>query len=171
MTGYVHIYTGDGKGKTTAALGLAVRAMGAGLRIYVGQFMKKFEYSELSGLQPFGNRITLEQYGTGCHLIDTPSQEDLAAAEKGLEKLRAALESGSYDVVIADEINVALDFKLFTVQDVLKLIEIRPAHVELILTGRNARPEVIEAADLVTEMKSVKHYYKKGVQARKGIES
>ncbi|MEJ2040114.1 MAG: cob(I)yrinic acid a,c-diamide adenosyltransferase [Desulfosarcinaceae bacterium] len=171
MQGYVQVYTGDGKGKTTAALGLTVRAVGAGLRVYIGQFLKRFDYSEILGLRDLGDRVTMAQYGNDCHVIGKPGPEDVVAAEKGLVQLKQALVSGDYDVVIADEANVACAFGLLTEQDLLDLIKLRPAHVELVLTGRKATAAVMAAADLVTEMKAVKHYFEHGVTARKGIES
>lgn len=171
MQGYVQVYTGDGKGKTTAALGLALRAVGAGLRVYLGQFMKKFDYSEIVGLRVLGGQVQVAQYGNDCHVIGTPAPADAAAARRGLAQLRNALMSGQWDVVIADEANVALAYALLTEQDLLDLIAVRPANVELVLTGRGATAAVMAAADLVTEMKAVKHYYARGVTARKGIES
>jgi cob(I)alamin adenosyltransferase len=171
MQGYVQIYTGDGKGKTTAALGLTIRSVGAGLRVYFSQFMKKYDYSEILGLKRLGDRVTVVQFGTGRYVIGAPCVEDVAAARAGLETLRVALTSGDYDVVIADEANVAVSCGLLTEREVLDLIERRPLAVELVLTGRGATPAIIAAADLVSEMVPVKHYYKQGVTARKGIES
>jgi cob(I)alamin adenosyltransferase len=171
MQGYLQVYTGEGKGKTTAALGLTVRAVGAGLKVYIGQFLKKFDYSEIKGLRRFGDQVVVEQYGSDSHVIGKPRPEDAAAARQGLVQLKQALDSGAYDVVIADEINVAHHFGLLSAQDLMALITRRPAHVELVLTGRWAIAAVMDAADLVTEMKAVKHYYEQGVTARKGIES
>jgi cob(I)alamin adenosyltransferase len=176
--GYIHVYTGDGKGKTTAALGLALRAALSGLRVFIGQFMKGTNYAELSVPRiPFeeltGGRIDLEQYGSPRLLCqdEPPTRDDVAKARLGLEDLRRRLASGSHDVVIADEINVALHFELLVLEDVLDLIDTRPPHIELILTGRKAPQEIIDRADLVTEMHEVKHYYTdQGVRARKGIE-
>lgn len=169
--GYVQVYTGDGKGKTTAALGLALRAAGAGLKVYIGQFLKKGCYNELKALERFSDRITIEQFGTGCLIYGAPSPEDKAAAEKALKLLVAALISGEYDMVIMEEGNVAQKFGLISEADLIRAIESRPAGVELVITGRGASPAIIERADLVTEMRSVKHYYEKGVQARAGIEN
>lgn len=171
MHGYVQVYTGDGKGKTTAAMGLAVRAVGAGLRVYFGQFMKKFDYSEIITLKRLAGDITLDQYGTGNYVIGRPTSEDVAAARQGLDHLGEAMTSGQYDVIIADEANVAVALGLIEENAILALIGKRPAAVELVLTGRGATPAIIAAADLVTEMKPVKHYYDVGVMARKGIES
>ena len=171
MEGYVHIYTGDGKGKTTAALGLALRAAGAGLRVYIAQFIKSMEYSEVYTLKCLKDKITIRQYGRGCFIWGEPCDEDIAAARYALSDLTGILSSGQYDVVIADEINVAFQCKLISEDDLLILMESRPKGVELVLTGRGAPSQIIEKADLVTEMKPVKHYFEKGIMARKGIES
>ena len=170
MQGYVQVYTGDGKGKTTAALGLAVRAAGAGLKVFIGQFIKSMEYSEIKALQRFEGLITLRQFGRGCFIRGNPCQADIDVAQEALTAIGAALTSGRYDVVIADEANVAFQCKIVSEAQLVALIEARPPQVELVLTGRGAPPAVIAAADLVTEMKAVKHYYEKGVQAREGIE-
>ena len=169
--GYVQVYTGDGKGKTTAALGLAVRAVGAGLKVYFGQFMKKYDYSEIQGVARLGDQVTLIQYGTGEYVFGDPKPDQIEAARQGLETIKSTLASRDYDVVVADEINVAAACGLLTEQDLLDLIALRPDTVELILTGRGALPAIMAAADLVSEMKPVKHYFQTGVTARKGIES
>jgi cob(I)alamin adenosyltransferase len=169
MTGYIQVYTGNGKGKTTASLGLALRAAGAGLKIYIAQFLKKGDYSEIKALSKFDN-ITIEQFGLGKFVKGKPSEEDIAAGAAGYLKLYKILKKGEYDVVIAEEGNVAVMCNLFTEQALLELMEIKPENVELIITGRNAGQKVIEKADLVTEMKDIKHYYKQGVMARVGIE-
>jgi len=171
MQGYVQVYTGDGKGKTTAALGLALRSAGAGLKVFIGQFIKSATYSEIKALERFSDLITIEQFGRGCFIRGNPCQADIDVARQALDAIGMALRSGDYDVVIADEANVAFGCKLVSEADLIALIDARPAHVELVLTGRNAPRAVIERADLVTEMKSVRHYYEKGVMARKGIES
>lgn len=171
MQGYVQVYTGDGKGKTTAALGLALRAAGAGLKVFIGQFIKGLEYSEISALRKKLPEITVRQYGRGCFIINKAEEQDKQLARAGLEEISAIIQSGEYDVVILDEANIAIYFELFSIDDLLKIIAAKPEHVELIITGRKAHPALIEAADLVTEMQEIKHYYQKGVQARKGIES
>lgn len=171
MQGYVQVYTGDGKGKTTAALGLALRAAGAGLKVFIGQFIKSAQYSEIKALERFSDRISVRQFGRGCFIRGNPCQADLDLARQALDAIGDALQSGDFDVVIADEANVAFGCRLVSETDLLALIDARPAHVELVLTGRNAPEGVINRADLVTEMKSVKHYYENGVSARKGIES
>ena len=168
--GYVQVYTGDGKGKTTAALGLALRAAGHGMRIYMGQFMKGRPYGELDALQGHPS-ITIEQYGdTRCIRREEVTPEHVAQAHQGLERAREAMRSGQYDVVVLDEINVAIWFGLLTADEALAFLDERPGHVEVILTGRRAPPELIARADLVTEMREVKHYYQQGVMARQGIE-
>jgi cob(I)alamin adenosyltransferase len=167
--GYVQVYTGDGKGKTTAALGLALRAAGAGLKVFVCQFVKNQKCSEHRMLGRLGQAVTCRQYGRGL-IRRGASEADIAAARKGLHDAAEALSVGGYDLVILDEVNVAVYCGLIDVEDVLGLIAKKPAGIELVLTGRNAHPRIMEAADLVTEMRSVKHYYDKGVKARRGIE-
>jgi cob(I)alamin adenosyltransferase len=168
--GYVQVYTGDGKGKTTAALGLALRASGYGMRTYIGQFMKGQRYGELDALRDHAC-ITIEQYGDP-HWIqrEDVNSEHVARARRGLERVRAAMLSGAYDIVVLDEINVTIWFGLLGVEEVLALLDQRPERVEVILTGRRAPQGLIDRADLVTEMREVKHYYTQGVAARDGIE-
>ncbi len=168
--GYTQIYTGDGKGKTTAALGLALRAAGAGLKVYIAQFIKSGDYSEIKALSRLADRITVKQFGLGRFIKAKPSPEDRAAAQKGLEAIRSALNSGIYQMVIMEEGNVAAMCGLFPVGEILAIMSQKPADVELVITGRGADPRVIDKADLVTEMKAVKHYYQDGVAARVGIE-
>jgi cob(I)alamin adenosyltransferase len=167
--GYVQVYTGDGKGKTTAALGLALRAAGAGLKVFFGQFVKNQKCSEHTALERLGAAISYRQYGCGL-MMKGPSDADIAAARKGFDEAAGMMAAGDYDLVILDELNVAVYYGLIDVEEVLALISRKPARVELVLTGRNAHPAVMEAADLVTEMRSIKHYYEKGVKARRGIE-
>ena len=171
MQGFVQVYTGDGKGKTTAALGLALRAAGAGLRVYFGQFIKNADYSEIKALARFADCITVRQFGRGCFLLTEPAPEDRAAARRGLDAIGLALVSGDYDLVIADEANVAVALGLIEPDDLVALIDLRPEQVELVLTGRSAPDAVLTRADLVTEMRCVRHYYDRGVLARPGIES
>ena len=170
--GQFQVYTGDGKGKTTAALGLALRASGAGLRVFFGQFMKAGDYSELNALRRLEN-VTVTQFGSGKGLLihRAADEDDLACAREGLSQVMAALRGGAYDLVIADEINCARMCGLLEERDLIALIEARPASVELVFTGRGATAAVMERADLVTEMRAVKHYYSdKGLPARLGIE-
>ncbi len=169
--GYTQVYTGNGKGKTTAALGQALRAAGAGLKVYIGQFLKKGKYSELEALKRFEDMITIEQFGTGQYIIGAPKPEDMVAGKKCLEALQHALYSGKYDMVIMDEAGVAEKFGIIRSQDLLDMIRQKPKNVELIITGRGVSQAVLDAVDLVTEMKEIKHYYQKGVTARKGIEN
>jgi cob(I)alamin adenosyltransferase len=168
--GYIHVYTGDGKGKTTAALGLALRAAGAGLNVYLAQFIKSGTTSEISALSRYADRITVNQFGTGRFIQGNPSDQDITAARKGLQAVRAALRSGDYQMVVMDEGNVAAAMGLFPVETILTLMSQKPVDVELVITGRGADPRVIDMADLVTEMMAVKHYYQAGVPARTGIE-
>jgi len=170
MKGFVHVYTGNGKGKTTAAFGLALRASGAGLNVFIGQFIKGKAYNELVAIRKFLKNITITQYGQGCFIISSPTQEDKEAACRGLDEMREIIKSGEYKMVIMDEITIALYYELIDINDVLDIIKNKPSGVELILTGRFAPQELIEVADLVTEMREVKHYYTEGIEARKGIE-
>ena len=168
--GYVQVYTGNGKGKTTAAIGLSVRAAGAGLHVYIAQFVKMGDYSEIKALRKLKDKITVEQYGLARFIGKNPTKKDFLVARKGLERVKQVMASGLYDVVVLEEANIVVDYKIVSVQELLDIIRSKPEDVELIITGRYAAPEIIEAADLVTEMKAVKHYYDKGVKARTGIE-
>jgi cob(I)alamin adenosyltransferase len=169
--GLVQVYTGDGKGKTTAALGLALRAAGHGLRTYIGQFMKGQDYGELEAVKHLSPLITIEQFGQPSFVhVKQATSQDVTLAHAGLERVRQALHSGEYDVVVMDEINVALFFELLTVDEVLSVVEGRPPGVELVLTGRRAPDEIIAHADLVTEMREVKHPFHRGTKSRRGIE-
>ncbi len=168
--GYIHVYTGNGKGKTTAALGLALRAAGAGMRVYIAQFIKGMHYHELDALEKFSGQISIEQFGRDCFIERDPEPEDIKAAEQGLEMVSGIIAKGKHELVILDEINIALYYKLIKTESILKLMKDKPAHIELILTGRYAPPEIIEMADLVTNMEEVKHYYTRGIEARPGIE-
>ena len=168
--GLVHIYTGDGKGKTTAALGLAVRAAGWGCKVHIVFFMKRLRYGEQESLKQLTN-VSFGLYGMRRHVNPghvtrgqrRRAQEALAAAQQ-------AITSGGYDLVILDETNLAAAWGLITVDDLLRLIENKPADVELVLTGRDADQRLIERADYVTRMESCKHPYDRGIQARRGIE-
>jgi cob(I)alamin adenosyltransferase len=170
MKGYVHVYTGEGKGKTTAAIGLAIRAAGAGHKVFLAQFIKGGRYSELNALKRFDDFITVEQFGLGRFINGKPSEMDINAARLGLEKMKTIIASGEYKVVILDEANIALHYNLISVQELIDLVGSRAKETEIIITGRKASPEILEIADLVTEMKAIKHYYNEGVQARVGIE-
>ena len=170
MKGYIHVYTGNGKGKTTASIGLMVRALGNNLRVYMGQFMKGQRYGELNTLEKLG--VTIERFGTENCIISPEhvTDLDLAKAKEGYKKVEEVLLGKKYDLVVLDEICVSTYFNLITVDEVLHLMKIKPKETELVLTGRYAPKEVIGGADLVTEMKEIKHYYNYGVMARDGIE-
>ena len=170
MKGYLQVYTGDGKGKTTAALGLAVRAAGAGLKVFIGQFVKGTPSAETTALQKLNDQITLRRYGRSAFIINQPTAEDISAAQAGLTEVRQIIQSGSYDLVILDEANIAVHYALFSIDELIETISNRPAHVEIVITGRNAHSRLIATADLVTEMIAVKHYFQQGVIARLGIE-
>jgi len=167
--GYIHVYTGNGKGKTTAALGISLRCVCAGKRVFFGQFIKDWEYSELRAEEILPN-FEIVQFGCGCFIDRDPEEEDRRAAREGLARCDQALQSGEYDLVVLDEVNVALFYDLFEATDVIEVLKRRNPRVEVVLTGRYAPQEIIDAADLVTEMKEVKHYFNEGVGARMGIE-
>lgn len=191
--GYVQVYTGNGKGKTTAAIGLAIRALGAGKKVMFLQFMKAKAYSEHKILPNISPNLTLETVGKPFFVVKEgampeeelakwrkkavifppgkPPQEYLEIVAGGIKRAKEVITSGEYDLVVLDEINVALHFELVTWEQVQDLIDSKPEHVELVLTGRGAIPELLERADLVTEMREVKHYYTQGVEARVGIEN
>ena len=169
--GLVQVYTGDGKGKTTAALGLALRAAGWGYRTFIGQFMKGQEYGELRGVSMLSPYVTIEQFGEpGFIRADQVTAEDRERAQGGLRRVREAVQSGEYEIVVMDEICVALHYHLLAAEEVVDLIQQRPPGLELVLTGRWAPQEIIDQADLVTEMIEVKHPYQRGILARRGIE-
>ena len=171
--GFVQIYTGNGKGKSTAAIGQAVRAAGFGLKTYIAQFMKEYPYNEIVSLKYLSNWITIEQFGGDAFVYkkELPDVEELAKAKKGLHTAREKMLGGEYDIIILDEAIVAIYFKLITTENLVEFIKSKPDNIELILTGRYCPEELIELADLVTEMKEVKHYYQKGITSRRGIES
>lgn len=168
--GYIHIYTGPGKGKTTVALGLGLRAAGAGLKVHMIQFMKGRRYSELDAIEKIPN-FTISQHGRDEFVSkENPEPIDIDLAQEGFTEAQETIKNGKYDMVILDEINVAIDYNLVPLDDLLKLIEEKPEKLELILTGRYAHPELVKIADLVTEMLEIKHPYQTGVQARKGVD-
>ena len=169
--GLVEIFTGSGKGKTSAALGVILRALGHGLRVHIIFFMKgNFPYGERNMLPQLPN-VSFQSFGHE-HFVDPQNVkvEEREQASEALQAARAAIDSGKFDLVVLDEVNVAVAWKLIEVEDLLKLIDEKPQNVELILTGRHADQRLIERADLVTEMVEVKHPYQKGIKARKGIE-
>ncbi|MBN2272903.1 MAG: cob(I)yrinic acid a,c-diamide adenosyltransferase [Bacteroidales bacterium] len=170
MKGYIHLYTGNGKGKTTAAFGLALRAVGAGKRVFFAQFVKGKPYSEIEAVNSFLPAITIKQYGLGCFIYNKPTHNDIEAARNGLKEISRIIEEGDFDMVILDEACIAVFYNLFTEDELMQLLNKKPESMEIIITGRYASSGLYEKADLVTEMKEVKHYYKQGVEARKGIE-
>ncbi|MEM3731686.1 MAG: cob(I)yrinic acid a,c-diamide adenosyltransferase [Candidatus Bathyarchaeia archaeon] len=169
--GLVQVYTGNGKGKSSAAFGLALRAVGRGLKVYIIQFIKGgFDYGELYVVDRLPN-LTLKAFGRGKFVTEKPpAEEDVKLAEEALALAEAVVKSGDYDMVILDEVNVALKLKLIKIERVIELIRSKPKHVELVLTGRHAPKQIIELADLVTEMREIKHPFNKGFPAREGIE-
>ncbi|MFA7228831.1 MAG: cob(I)yrinic acid a,c-diamide adenosyltransferase [Melioribacteraceae bacterium] len=171
--GYIQIYTGDGKGKSTAAIGQAVRAAGAGLKSYIIQFMKDYPYSESDSLKLLSRWITVEKVGSDDYVFrkGAPPESEIEKAINALKSAELKMLGGEYDLIILDEVCVAIYFGLFKVEDVIPLLDLKPANVELILTGRYCPEILIEKADLVTEMKEVKHYYQNGILSRKGIDS
>ena len=169
MKGYIQVYTGNGKGKTTAAFGLALRASGAGLKVFIGQFCKGRDYSELKAFKNLPN-VKLKQFGTPKFIMGKPTKENYERAKKAFSEVKNIIQLGEYDIVILDEANIAMNLGLISVDELIDVIKKRPSNVEIVITGRNAPKEIIEIADLVTEMKEIKHYYKKGIQARTGIE-
>ncbi len=167
--GLVQVYTGNGKGKTTAALGLAIRAAGRGFSVFIGQFMKGVLYGELA-IEEFTNgRVRIHQFGTDS-LIHTADENDRRKALAGLETCRKAIQSADFDICVLDEVNIAIHMGLLDVKSVVEIVKDRPKGVELVLTGRYAPQEILDMADLITEMKEIRHPYQKGIPAREGIE-
>ncbi len=168
--GYIHIYTGNGKGKTTAALGLALRAAGHGYKTYIGQFMKGSHYGELISLKDI-KEIDIEQFGTEkCITKAEVDKRHKDAAQKGLSRIKEVLKRKEYQVVVLDEICVTIWFGLIAEHEVIEVLRTKPYDIELVLTGRNASDALLEHADLITEMKEIQHYYSNGIKARQGIE-
>ena len=170
MKGYIQVYTGNGKGKTTAALGLTLRAVGAGKKVFFAQFVKGQVYSEVKAIQDYLPSVVIRQYGLDCFIINDPAQADIDMARKGFDEVSRIILSGEYDVVVLDEANIAIYYNLFTADELISLLKKKPEETEILITGRYAPSGLIEFADLVTEMKEIKHYYVRGVEARIGIE-
>lgn len=168
--GYIHIYTGNGKGKTTASIGLGIRAAGAGYKVHMVQFMKGRRYSELDGLEKVDN-FTVSQHGRDEFVSkDNPEQIDIDLAQEGFSYAKKIIKNNEFDMVILDEINVAVDFNLIKLEELLDIIGDKPESLELVLTGRYANPEVVKIADYVSEVLEIKHPYQQGVEARKGVD-
>ncbi len=169
--GLIQVYTGDGKGKTTCALGLALRAVGQGLKVFMVQFLKGRDTGEARAALRLAPEMTLRSFGRPVLVnLQAPAPEDLDLARQALDLAREVIRAGDHDLVILDEINVALTYRLIPLEEVLGMLQTRPAWVEVVLTGRQAPPELEDLADLVTEMRPLKHYYAAGVPARRGIE-
>ncbi|MFC1477679.1 cob(I)yrinic acid a,c-diamide adenosyltransferase [candidate division KSB1 bacterium] len=172
--GLTVVYTGNGKGKTTAALGLCIRAAGYRWKVFILQFMKgTWRYGEMDGINLLGDYVTMEQMGKGFYKIlddNLPEEEHKKAAAEAVERAREVIHSGGYQLVILDEINNAVDLELIGLPDVIDIVKNKPEKLNLVLTGRNAKPEIIELADLVTEMKEVKHPFQQGFSAKKGVD-
>ncbi len=172
--GLLIVYTGNGKGKTTAALGIVVRAAGYALKTLMIQFIKgSWHYGEKDGAKLLAPYFELEEMGKGFYKIlddKLPEEEHRKAAKAALRRAREALTSEAYDIVILDEINVALSTGLVTLEEVKEVVAAKPKSCHLVLTGRDAHPDIIEMADLVTEMREIKHPYQKGQLAQKGID-
>lgn len=168
--GYIHVYTGNGKGKTTAAMGLSLRAAGAGYKVWIGQFLKKNECSEHKAFKRFDDLITIRVFGQKYQIGKTPDNEDIQQARGGLKEASEIIKKGEYNVVVLDEATIAVWLNMFTVNELIDVLKLKHEETELIITGRDAPKEIVEIADLVTEMREIKHYYSKGVSARTGIE-
>lgn len=168
--GLIHVYTGPGKGKTTAALGLGLRAVGNNFKVHMVQYMKGRRYSEIDAIERL-EQFTVSQHGRDEFVSkEHPEQIDIDMAQEGFSFAKKLIDENNHNMIILDEINVAVDFNLISLDDVLTLIEQKPESLELVLTGRYAHPEIIRHADLVTEMLEIKHPYQRGVQSRKGID-
>lgn len=170
MAGEILVVTGNGKGKTTYALGLCIKAAGAGKKVFIGQFIKGSEYSEIKALKRLSDLIVVEQFGLGRFIDGVPHPEDRTHAQNGFERIAAILKTNAFDLVVLDEANVALKYNLFPISDFLAAIRNRPSGVSVVVTGRDAHPDMIELADDVIAMEDIKHYYRAGVPARAGIE-
>jgi cob(I)alamin adenosyltransferase len=167
----VHVYTGDGKGKTTAALGLALRACGQGWRVRMIQFMKNRDGCGEQKIAKCIPNFELMRFGLACLVNpDKPSEEDMREAAKAFSAASETILSGRYDMVVLDELNVAVDLRLIPIEDVLRIVRGKPDSVELVLTGRNAHPDLIEMADYASEIRELKHPFKRNAAAREGIE-
>jgi cob(I)alamin adenosyltransferase len=167
--GYTHIYTGNGKGKTTAAFGLGIRALMSGKKVYIGQFVKDMAYNETKIANDYEN-LTIEQLGKGCFIEREPTDEDKRIGKAALEKCYELYKNNSYDLIILDELCIALYFGLISTQEVIDCFFSEKYQAEVVITGRYCPEKLIERADLVTEMKEIKHYYNQGVTTRDGFD-
>lgn len=167
--GFIHVYTGDGKGKTTAAVGLALRALGAGKRVYFAQFMKSILSHEIEMLLKINKNIIIDREWSGGFVVGKPTKEQIGCVKRELKRVEKAFLK-DFDVIICDEILVTIIFNILSEEDILNLLEKKPKEIELILTGRGATKNIIEKADLVTNMQKIKHYLDRGIKAREGIE-
>jgi cob(I)alamin adenosyltransferase len=171
--GLIIVNTGPGKGKTTAAMGTGLRAVGQGLRVLMLQFLKgSWHYGELDAVQAFGDKFVIKQMGRGFVKVGTekPDPEDVRMVEQAWAESEKAIQSGDWDLIILDEINYAITYGMLDAVKVAEGVKRKPEMVHVILTGRNAHPAIVEVADTVTEMRQVKHAYEKGVLAQRGIE-
>lgn len=168
--GFIQVYTGNGKGKTTASLGLCLRGLGAGLKIFYAQFIKGRKTREFYALERFGGSFVHRMYGKGTFICEKPDPEDIELAKSGLEECSAALSSGKYDIVVMDEANCAVKCRLFSAEELISAVKSRNPRTEVIVTGRDADPHLMKLADLVTEMREIKHYHTGRISARVGIE-
>ena len=169
--GYIQVYTGQGKGKTTASLGLTLRALGHGWRVLIIQFMKAenlWKYGEISSLAKFTENLSVEQYGIS--IVGTITEDDKKVLKQGWEIAKDCIHSKAYDLIVLDEINHVINENIIELSDVISTLKNKPSELELVLTGRNAKPEILEIADLVTDMTCIKHYFDKNVMAREGVE-
>jgi len=171
--GYIQVYTGNGKGKTTAALGQVIRAAGSGLKTYFIQFMKDFPYGEKESLKRLSEFITFEQYGNDAFVFkkESPNKKLIQTVKDGLQRAEEQMLNGDYNIIVLDEVCVSIYFELFKTDEIISFLKKKPEQVEVILTGRYCPQKIMEIADLVTEMREEKHYYTEGINARKGIES
>jgi cob(I)alamin adenosyltransferase len=169
----IQIYTGNGKGKTTAAIGQAVRAAGNGMKTFFAMFMKNYSYSELKSLEKLSEFIVIKQFANDEFVLEKklPSDKLKIEVKNALAECEEKMKSGEFDIIVLDEAIVSIYFQILDLEDLIDLLKKKPENIEIILTGRYCPQELIELADLVTEMKEVKHYYQKGILARKGFES
>jgi cob(I)alamin adenosyltransferase len=169
--GLIQVYTGDGKGKTTCALGLGLRAVGQGFKVFMVQFLKTEDTGEVAAARRLAPDFTIQSFGTpGFPKLIDPDPKTLEAALQAFTLARRVILAGEHDLVILDEVNLSLTYGLVSLIEMLGVLRQRPAHVEVVLTGRGAPPQLVEFADLVTEMRPVKHYFEAGIKARRGIE-